>query len=78
MILKSDLDVQQFVLITFKGEGNLSKLRRVSFFSLSVSSKIKPGKPYKKGKLSTVDLLVITSLNHLLFILKVLFILAIK
>jgi len=45
----------------------LDKPGRVSFFSLSVSSKIKPGKPYKRGRLSTVDLLVITSSDQLLF-----------
>jgi hypothetical protein len=32
-----------------------------------------PGKPYWRGKLNTVDLLVLTSLYQLLFILKILF-----
>ncbi len=33
----------------------------------------RPGKSYRKGRLSTVDLLVLVSLNQLLSILKVLF-----
>ncbi len=36
-------------------------------------SRDQPGKPYLRGRLSTVDLLVLTCLDQLLFILKILF-----
>jgi hypothetical protein len=34
---------------------------------------VSPGKSYGRGRLNTVDLLVLTSLDHLLFKLKILF-----
>ncbi len=39
----------------------------------SVQNVHHPGKSYKRGRLSTVDLLVLTSLDQLLSILKILF-----
>jgi hypothetical protein len=36
-------------------------------------SSTQPGKSYRKGRLSTFDLLVLTSLDQLLFISKILF-----
>ncbi len=37
-------------------------------------STVLPGKPYWRGRISTIDLLVLTSLDQLLLILKILFI----
>jgi hypothetical protein len=42
-------------------------------FSYRKSILIEPGKPYWRGRLSTVDLLVLTSLNQLLFTFKIFF-----
>ncbi len=58
--------------------------RRKTFYNISPSQsvllgvgerkkKVKAGTPYWRGRLRTVDLLVLTSLNRLLFILKRLF-----
>jgi hypothetical protein len=47
-----------------------NKLERLFASKLLMTS---PGKSYNRGRLSTVDLLVPTSSDHLLFILKIFF-----
>ena len=42
-----------------------------TFVSLLLAWLVIPGKPYWRGRLSTVDLLILTSLDQLIFILKV-------
>ncbi len=56
-------------------ECQLEKPARDKTFSYQYSrrgTKPHPGKSYGRGRLSTVDLLVLTSLEQLLFILKIL------
>jgi hypothetical protein len=36
-------------------------------------SSLKPGNPYSRGRLSTIDLLVQTNLDHLIVLMKILF-----
>ncbi len=47
--------------------------RRKALIHFKSKTLLKPGKPYWRGRLSTVDLPVLTSLDQLLFVLKSLF-----
>jgi len=50
------------------------KKEEIEFFKfLSTLMKVDAGKPYQRGRISTVDLLVLTSLDQLLFALKLYF-----
>jgi hypothetical protein len=51
---------------------NVGKLITRTFAKSDLGLLVEPGKSYRRGRLSTVDLLVLTSLDRLLFILKIL------
>jgi hypothetical protein len=47
--------------------GTIGMISKVNDINICVTFLSHPGNPYRRGRISTLDLLVLTSLDHLLF-----------
>jgi hypothetical protein len=54
--------------------GTIGMISRLNDINIWVTFLLHPGNPYRRGRISTLDLLVLTSLDHLLFKLRLFFV----